>query len=221
MTPKVDPPKPFILEDGIAPIPASVVKKIQALEFVDFSELMPNNRELLRRMEVGEKPTPPPPSKTPLRRVTNVTTWAQCFMAYAAILLSKYPDKLIEVMAYGKMILKEAARHGGDGWKVYDTLFRQMLAADKTIPWSKLNPTIYATTFLAMRDTHAGAQCSICIESDHKESECELATDQQQTVVTNNSHAQTGPKLTQRKYRSTSTRVCRAFNFSSCALRSS
>ena len=36
-----DPTPPFILGDGLAPIPSAVVKKIQALKFVDFSELMP------------------------------------------------------------------------------------------------------------------------------------------------------------------------------------
>ena len=149
--------KPFILGEGLAPIPPSVVKKIQNLEFVDFAELMPDNRDLLRRIDLTDNKAS---TKAPLRRVTS---WAQCFMAYSAILLSKFPDKLVKVMAYGKMIIKEAGRHGGEGWKVYDTLFRQMLAADKTIPWSKLNFTLYATTFLAMPDSYS-CQCSICME---------------------------------------------------------
>ena len=168
---------PFILGDGLAPIPSAVVKKIQALEFVDFSELMPDNRELLRRAD--QTATDGKTSaKAPLRRVTSITSWAQCFMVYAAILLSKFPHKVVEVMAYGKMIIREAGRHGGEGWKVYDTLFRQMVAADKTTPWSKLNPTLYATTFLSMRDPHGqGAQCPICMESDHREADCALASD--------------------------------------------
>ena len=152
--------KPIILGEGLAPNPPQVVKKIQNLEFVDFAELMPNNRDLLHRIDLTDNKAS---TKAPLRCVTTITSWAQCFMAYSAILLSKFPDKLVEVMAYGKMIIKEAGRHGGEGWKVYDTLFRQMLAADKTIPWSKLNPTLYATTFLAMRDSHS-CQCSICME---------------------------------------------------------
>ena len=88
-------------------------------------------RELLRRIDLTDNKAS---TKAPMRRVTTITSWAQCFMAYSAILLSKFPDKLVEVMAYGKMIIKEVGRHCGEGWKVYDTLFRQMLAADKTIP---------------------------------------------------------------------------------------
>ena len=53
------------------------------------------------------------------------------------------------------------------------TCYCYVLAADKTIPWSKLNPTLYATTFLAMRDSHS-CQCSIFIELDHKDSESAL-----------------------------------------------
>ena len=108
--------KPFILSEGLAPIPPSVVKKIQNLEFVDFAELMPDNRDLLRRIDLTDNKAS---TKAPLRRVTTITSWAQCFMAYSAILLSKFPDKLVEVMAYGKMIIKEAGRHSGEGWKVY------------------------------------------------------------------------------------------------------
>ena len=38
----------FILGEGLALFPSSAIKKIQALEFVDFDELMPDNRELVR-----------------------------------------------------------------------------------------------------------------------------------------------------------------------------
>ena len=91
--------KPIILGEGLAPNPPQVVKKIQNLEFVDFAELMPNNRDLLHRIDLTDNKAS---TKAPLRCVTTITSWAQCFMAYSAILLSKFPDKLVEVMAYGK-----------------------------------------------------------------------------------------------------------------------
>ena len=57
---------------------------------------------------MGGKATP---IEDTLLRVTNVTTWAQCFMAYAAILLS---DKLIEVMESDTIVpeIVHAARLG-------------------------------------------------------------------------------------------------------------
>ena len=169
-----NPIPPFILGDGLVPIPSAVVQKIQSLEFVDFSELMPNNRELLRQADQTATDSKTS-SKAPPRRVTSIILWAQCFMVYAAILLSKFPHKVVEVMAYGKMIITEAGQHRGEGWKVYDTLFRQMVAVDKTTPWFKMNPTLYATMFLSMCDPHGqGAQCPICMESDHREADCAL-----------------------------------------------
>ena len=160
---------------------------------------MPDNRELLRQAD--QTATDGKTSaKAPLRRVTSITSWAQCFMVYAAILLSKFPHKVGEVMAYGKMIIREAGRHVGEGWKVYDTLFRQMVAADKTIPWSKLNPTLYATTFLSLRDPHGqGVQCPICMELDHREADCTI------------------PRQPFPAKRSRTTQICRAFNFASCS----
>ena len=97
--------KPFILAEGLAPNSPSFVKKIQNLEFIDFAKLMPDNRELLCRINLTDNRAS---TKAPLRCVTTITSWAQCFMAYSAILLSKFPDKLVEVMACGKMIIKEA-----------------------------------------------------------------------------------------------------------------
>ena len=80
--------KPFILGEWLAPIPPSVVKKIQNFEFVNFAELMPDNRELLHRIDLTDNKAS---TKAPLRRVTTITSWAQFFMAYSAILLSQVP----------------------------------------------------------------------------------------------------------------------------------
>ena len=105
-----------------------------------------------------------------------------------------------------------------EGWKVYDTLFRQMVAADKTTPWSKLNPTLYATTFLSMRDPHGqGAQCPICMESDHREADCALASDHTKGSSSSYQGISTTPRQPFPAKRSRTTRICWAFNFASCS----
>ena len=95
------------------PIPSAVVKKIQSLECVDFSELMTDNRELLRQADQRTATDGKTSSKAPLGRVTSITSWTQCFMVYAAILLSKFPHRVVEVKAYGKMIIREVGWNGG------------------------------------------------------------------------------------------------------------
>ena len=180
---------------------------------------MTDNWELLRRADQTATDGKTS-SKAPLRQVTSITSWAQCFMANAAILLSKFPHKVVEVMAYGKMIIREAGRHGGEGWKVYDTLFRQMVAADKTTPRSKLNSTLYATTFLSMCDPHGqGAQCLIYMESDHREVDCALTSDHMKGSSGSYQGNSTTPRqLFPAKHTcSRTTQFCRAFNFASCS----
>ena len=130
-------PLSLFLDDGLTPIMPSVVKKIQALEFVDFSELMPNNRELLRCMEATDKVQAGTLlSKSKMCQVWSTTTWAQCFMVYAAILPEAHPGMVTSLMAYGKLILREAARFSGTGWKVYNTMFKQ---TKKDMPWAVIN----------------------------------------------------------------------------------
>lgn len=218
----VPPPTPFLLGDGVTPIPASVVKKIQALEYVEFSELMPDNVQLLGRLETTDKAASSANvSKGRLRQVSSVSTWAQCFFIFAAILVEKHPTKFQELMAYGRFILKEAARHGGEGWRVYDTMFRQRVAAKKETLWDVVNGTMYSTTFLAMRE--GGVQCRWCMESDHKDHECAIADTQPQGPVpsphpqgsANPGGSRQGYQAQQRKQKTVS-RICRAFNFSSC-----
>ena len=45
---------PFSFRESLAPIPFSIVRNIQALEYVDFVELLPGNREFLQRLEATE-----------------------------------------------------------------------------------------------------------------------------------------------------------------------
>ena len=49
---------------------------------------------------------------------------------FCAVYLEKFPEKHTDLMVYGKMILREALRHKGNGWLVYDTCFRQQMETD-------------------------------------------------------------------------------------------
>ena len=207
------------LGEGLAPIPGKIVQRIQAQEFVDFSELLPDNQTLLRRLEATDNAHSDATSAKKLRQVTSISTWAQCFMLYAAVLLQKHPERASDLMVYGKMILREAARNPGDGWKVYDTLFRQQAEGNKEMSWTKLNSTLYATTFMAMRAQSGGAQCRYCMESDHLDSECALAPASIQREQSSTWVQPPSPrpfKPPGRKGRQF-TRICRSFNFSTCA----
>ena len=84
---------------------------------------------------------------------------------YAAVLCSSYQEKVQELYAY-QTIVREARRCGGKGWLLYDQMFRQQ-AAVRVTDWSKLNSSLYATTFLQQQNGRG--------RTDHMSNDCSLA----------------------------------------------
>ena len=69
-------------------------------------------------------------------------------MSYLAV---QTPDMVIhERLAYAVLIVREAMRHGGQGWLDYDLLFRQQAVLDRNLPWNVvIHPGLQATTILS------------------------------------------------------------------------
>ena len=65
----------FSLAEHFPPVPPKLVQKIQAGEFVDLAELLPDNMEMVRRASIEGQGQ----SQRQLRRVVNLLTWVQCF----------------------------------------------------------------------------------------------------------------------------------------------
>ncbi len=53
-------------------------------------------------------------------------------------------------------------------------MFRLQAASDSSVDWSKLNSSLYATTFLAQQNGR-GRTCQYCLETDHASAECAMA----------------------------------------------
>ena len=85
----------------------------------------------------------------------------QCFGTYVAIVTSKKPEKMRQLLAYQTLIVREARRCGGKGWLAYDSYFRQQAVGDDKADWSRLNQSLYAVTFIAQgeRTRVAVASC--------------------------------------------------------------
>ena len=60
-------------------------------------------------------------------------------------------------------------------------MFRQLTAADQTTDWSRLNPSLYATTFLVQRST-GRKMYHLCMGADHTQEDCALAPLQPKAV---------------------------------------
>ena len=165
--------EPFVLSDGLAPVPAKLVARILRGEFVDMAELLRDNLEAQRRGVIQESSTISGDIKRGRREIPDLLSWVQCFGTYMAVVTSAQPTKSRELLAYQTLIVREARRCGGRGWLAYDTMFRQQAVGNLDMDWSKLNPTLYAVTFLAQ--SGSGRNCVLCMESDHSKEDCALA----------------------------------------------
>ena len=115
--------------------------------------------------------------RTRLREVPSLVSWMYCFTAYIAI---QTQDPLTrQMLAYARLIIREALRHGGGGWAEYDRVFRRQVSINPALPWNVLEPSLQAATILGQWMSE-GMLCTICQECDHTANHCALASLQQQ-----------------------------------------
>ena len=83
------------------------------------------------------------------------------------------------MLAYTRIIIREALRHGGTRWMEYNCIFRRQVAINPATPWNSLQPSLQAATILG-RGIATGVCCTTCLECDHTTRQCALAPLQQQ-----------------------------------------
>ena len=90
-------------------MPRKLVKKIQAGDFVDMSELLPDrlgvHASLSSTGEKGDKGEKPQQKR---RQVANIMEWVQCFAIYTAVVTAAAPDRTHDLLGY--MALEVEAR---------------------------------------------------------------------------------------------------------------
>lgn len=164
------------LSPASEPFPRKLVDKIVAGDFVEMRDLLTDNISLLQQMEVmgAQQLVPSLPGflKPRLREVSTLPSWLFCYLAYVAL---RAPDPATrDRLAYARLLIREAQRHGGSGWIDYDRVFRQQAALDPSLRWNTLHPGIQAATLLG-QTPGGGAFCTLCREADHTADGCALA----------------------------------------------
>lgn len=53
--------------------------------------------------------------------------WVTCFGMYTAVLTSKHPQMIKQLLAYQTMIIREAQQCGENSWLAYDSYFQQVV----------------------------------------------------------------------------------------------
>ena len=108
--------KPFILSEGLPPVPHKLASKTLRGEYIDMAELLRDNLEAQRRAAITAAATPHPSSTPKSRReMPDILSLVQRFDIYMAVVTSKYPERTKELLAYQTLIVREARRCGGKG----------------------------------------------------------------------------------------------------------
>ena len=96
------------------------------------------------------------------------------FSTYVAIIAAAHPGRVKDMLAYMRLLVREAQKYGGSGWVTYDQVFRRNRPG-LDVHWDQLDPSLHIACIAAQSDTLA-LLCPICNDVDHGAEDCALAT---------------------------------------------
>ena len=154
---------------GLPPVPQKLVKRIQAGEFIDMSELLPDRLGINAGPPLeGDKES----KQTKRRQVANILEWVQCFSVFTAVRTQKCPEKTQDLLGYLAPIVEARMEYEGDGWLGYDRRFRQNAAASLDTTWARIDPTLWNMAFVGQAKV---SRCKHCFSLTHTATDCNWA----------------------------------------------
>ena len=158
---------------GLPPVPKKLVSRIQAGEFIDMSELLPDRLSATSPpFAKGDSSEAKGQAKPSRRQVANVLEWLQCYSIYVAVVTEKKPDKIKDLLGYQALIIQAKMENEGDAWLGYDRRFRQIAASKPELIWAQLDPTLWNLAFSGATKV---ARCAHCFSLTHVSRECDWA----------------------------------------------
>ena len=136
---------PVTLGSAVGSAPGFVVALARGGGYVDLRLVAPENLSKL-------------PSRAPapaafdtlvasLAPVDTIAKWLEAFMAYVSLVARDLPFKIPDLAEYALLISFAARNFRGDGWKTYDSRYRQ----DATISsvWANINQNLWQVTVVS------------------------------------------------------------------------
>ena len=160
---------------SVVPIPGKLVARIQALEYVDMQELLPDNLALAERLAAlpqGLAP-PKPPGEREIAGDRALLTWVSTFATYMAIVAEAHPTRVGDMLVYMRLLIREAGKFGGNGWLTYDAVFRRNNAG-LSAPWNYIDASLHQF-YIAIQQGKVAAPCTHCYEIDHMSTDYAVA----------------------------------------------
>ena len=139
-------------------VPPKLVQEIIAGEFFDLAKLMNKNLLKLQHMHNGildsnfELIVDPEnkllKAKPPRRlSITTLDEWTNALGTYISVIVSRFPNRAVELIDYMGIIREAAADFPGLGFLIYDYQFRMKAAADKFIYWGVIDSQLWLRIF--------------------------------------------------------------------------
>ena len=146
ITPALTPPMTPI--PGIPNLPPKLLQKIINWEYIDLSELLPEQlNQSITSITSTVVILPESTYNTQCRQknqIQNIASWVQVFSTYMLALSTKFPESLPELIAY-QLLIVQHSRYSS--WLHYDIEFHRWGAQTKARKWSEINPQCYALAF--------------------------------------------------------------------------
>ncbi|VDI08867.1 Hypothetical predicted protein [Mytilus galloprovincialis] len=86
--------------------------------------------------------------------------WTDSFIAYAQVLIERYPGKASELFSYMSIIRGAAADHPFEKWYSYDQQFRLRVSRDHTKKWSSIDVFLWLRILTANNQKQQQANVS-------------------------------------------------------------
>ena len=152
------------------------VEKILAGEFIDFAELPPAKGKVksIPQAVEGQIVVIQAADLMESRKlIPDLATWIQCFSIYAAVIITKEPERAKNLLAYMSLIAKCSLKYKWPSWVVYDLNFHQEAAEVGLKDWSKVEPSTYTQCFTGAAISQDN-WCRRCHSIDHATDSCPI-----------------------------------------------
>ena len=96
--------------------------------------------------------------------IQDIWIWVECFSTLATVLAAKFPQKIPQLMAYQKTIVRASRSFTGDGWVTYDSIFWRKAAACKSLDWGQIDFTRLGQAPTGRRARQASKERGACTQ---------------------------------------------------------
>ena len=135
--------KLILISNGLPPIPARLVKRVEDGLFVEMAELLSSyvDKADLNTDDQHTRSRKRPPV------LSDIVDWVQCFGMYITIVSRHKPKRVADLLGYQRIIMGASLDCHEGKWLTYDCCFCLKASASNLKQWSTIDITIWNTTF--------------------------------------------------------------------------